>query len=186
MSKYIRPALVLTIAMGLLTALYTLFVYGIGKLTPSGGIGEQITISGAKHYSNIGQQFTLPKYFHGRPSAVNYDAGGSGASNKGPNNPEYLAEVQKRIDTLRMQNPTMIAAKIPVDLVTASGSGLDPNISVKAAEFQIDRVAASRNLTREKVKGLIYQNAAEENAIFFAPQKINVLKLNTALDQLQK
>jgi K+-transporting ATPase ATPase C chain len=185
MKKYIRPALVLTLGMVAIIGVYTLFVFGIGKITPQKGLGEQITVNGKRHYANIGQQFTLPQYFHGRPSAVNYNAAGSGGSNKGPNNPEYLAVVQKRIDTLLIQNPTMTEVKIPVDLITASGSGLDPNISVAAAEFQIDRVAKARNLSTEKVKELITQNSADENIIFFAPQKVNVLKLNASLENLK-
>lgn len=185
MKKYIKPALVLTLGMAALVGVYTLFVFGIAKITPEKGLGEQITVNGKKQYANIGQQFTLPQYFHGRPSTVNYNAAGSGGSNKGPNNPEYLAEVQKRIDTLLMQNPTMTEVKIPVDLITASGSGLDPNISVPAAEFQIDRIAKARNISKEKVKKLIAQNASDENIIFFAPQKVNVLKLNASLENLK-
>lgn len=185
MKKYIRPPFVLTLGMVAIVGVYTLFVFGIGKVTPQKGLGEQITINGKIQYANIGQQFTLPQYFHGRPSAVNYNAAGSGGSNKGPNNPEYLADVQKRIDTLLIQNPTMTEVKIPVDLITASGSGLDPNISVQAAEFQIERVAKARNLSTEKVKELIAQNSAEENIIFFAPQKVNVLKLNASLENLK-
>ena len=185
MKKYIRPALVLTLGMAAIVGVYTLFVFGIGKVTPQNGLGEQITVNGKKQYANIGQQFTLPQYFHGRPSAVDYNAAGSGGSNKGPNNREYLADVQKRIDTLLIQNPTMTEVKIPVDLITASGSGLDPNISVQAAEFQIDRVAKARNISTEKVKELIAQNASDENIVFFAPQKVNVLKLNAALENLK-
>ena len=185
MKKYIRPALVLTLGMVAIIGVYTLFVFGIGKVTPQKGLGEQISVNGKKQYANIGQQFSLPQYFHGRPSAVNYNAAGSGGSNKGPNNPEYLADVQKRIDTLLIQNPTMTEVKIPVDLITASGSGLDPNISVQAAEFQIDRIAKARNLSTEKVKELIAQNSAEENIVFFAPQKVNVLKLNASLENLR-
>lgn len=185
MKKYIRPAIVLTFGMVSVVGVYTLFVFGIAKITPEKGLGEQITINGKKQYANIGQQFTLPQYFHGRPSAVDYNAAGSGGSNKGPNNPEYLADVQKRIDTLLIQNPSMTEVKIPVDLITASGSGLDPNISLPAAEFQIDRVAKARNISKEKLKELIAQNASDENIIFFAPQKVNVLKLNASLENLR-
>lgn len=184
MKKYIRPALVLTLGMVAVIGVYTLIVYGIGKITPDRGLGEQIIINGNRQYANVGQQFTLPQYFHGRPSAVDYNAAGSGGSNKGPNNPEYLVEVKKRIDTLLIQNPTMKEVRIPVDLITASGSGLDPNISVPAAEFQIDRIAKARNISAEKVKELIAQNAAEEKMVFFAPQKVNVLKLNASLENL--
>ena len=185
MKKYIVPALVLTLGMVVVIGVYTFIVFGFGKIIPNKGLADQITVKGQKQYANIGQQFTLPQYFHGRPSVVNYNAAGSGASNKGPNNPEYLEMVQKRIDTLKMQNPTMTEVKIPVDLITASGSGLDPNISVQAAEFQIDRVAKARKITAHKVKELIAQNSADEYIIFFAPQKVNVLKLNASLDRLK-
>ncbi|TXF75134.1 K(+)-transporting ATPase subunit C [Chryseobacterium sp.] len=185
MKKYIRPILVLTVGMMMSVGVYTVIVFGLGKITPDKGLGEQMSVNGKRQYANVGQQFTLPQYFHGRPSAVHYDAAGSGGSNKGPNNPEYLAEVQKRIDTLMMENPGMTEVEIPVDLITASGSGLDPDISVEAAEFQIDRVAKARNISPEKVKELIQQTAADENLIFFAPQKVNVLKLNAALDNLK-
>ncbi|MGV8913846.1 MAG: potassium-transporting ATPase subunit KdpC [Kaistella sp.] len=185
MKKYIRPALVLTLGMVAVIGVYTLVVFGIGKITPDQGVGEQIEVKGNRQYANVGQQFTLPQYFHGRPSAVDYNAAGSGGSNKGPNNPEYLVDVQKRIDTLMMQNPGMSEVQIPVELVTASGSGLDPHISVKAAEFQIIRVAKARNISAEKVKELIAQNSAEENDLFFAPHKVNVLKLNAALENLK-
>lgn len=185
MKKYIRPALVLTLGMVAVIGVYTLVVFGIGKLTPDQGLGEQIKVNGNRQYANVGQQFTLPQYFHGRPSAVDYNAAGSGGSNKGPNNPEYLVVVQKRIDTLIMENPGMSEVQIPVELVTASGSGLDPHISVKAAEFQINRVAKARNISAEKLKELIAQNSADENDLFFAPQKVNVLKLNAALENLK-
>lgn len=185
MKNYIGPAIVLSLGMVALIAVYTIIVFGIGKVLPNKGLGDQIMVNGKKQYANIGQQFSLPQYFHGRPSAVNYNAAGSGGSNKGPNNPEYLADVQKRIDILLIQNPTMTEVKIPVDLITASGSGLDPNISIQAAEFQIDRVAKARDLSTEKVKELIAKNSADENIIFFAPQKVNVLKLNASLENLK-
>lgn len=185
MNKYIRPAIVLTLGMVALIGTYTMVVFGFGKILPNNGLGDQITVKGERQYANIGQQFTLPQYFHGRPSAVDYNAAGSGGSNKGPNNPEYLEQVQKRIDTLLMQNPAMTEVKIPVDLITASGSGLDPHISVKAAEFQIDRIAKARKISAEKVEQLIAQNSADENIVFFAPQKVNVVKLNAALEKLK-
>jgi K+-transporting ATPase ATPase C chain len=185
MKKYIRPALVLTFGMVALITVYTLIVFGLGKITPDNGLGEQIIVKGKRQYANIGQQFKLPQYFHGRPSAINYNAAGSGASNKGPNNPKYLAIVQKRIDTLRIENPAMKTVEIPVDLITASGSGLDPNISLQAAEFQVKRIAKIRNLSEDQVKNLITKDCEDENIIVFAPQKVNVLKLNVALDNLK-
>ena len=185
MKNYIKPALVFTLGIAVLVIIYTLIVFAVGKVVPNKGLADQITVKGQRQYANIGQQFKLPQYFHGRPSSVNYNAAASGASNKGPNNPEYLADVQKRIDTLRTQNPSMVKTEIPVDLVTASGSGLDPNISVQAADFQVDRIAKARNISTAKVKDLIAQNSADENTVFFGPQKVNVLKLNISLDNLK-
>lgn len=184
MKKYIKPSLVLTLSMAFMITIYTLTVFVFGKLTPDQGLGEQITVNGKRQYANIGQQFTLPQYFHGRPSAVGYNAAGSGGSNKGPNNPEYLAEVQKRIDTLFLLNPAMKGSEIPVDLITASGSGLDPDISIEAAEFQVERVAKARSISTEKIKELIANNSESQQSFFFAPKKVNVLKLNAALENL--
>lgn len=96
-----------------------------------------------KHYENIAQNFSDDKYFSSRPSAVNYNAAGSGGSNKGPSNPDYLATVQARIDTFMMHNPEVRKSDIPSDLVTASGSGEDPNISIQGAFVQIPRIAKS-------------------------------------------
>lgn len=162
--------------------LYTMTVYGLGKVLPNHGEGEQINANGKRHYANIAQQFKSPNYFHPRPSSVNYNAAGSGGSNKGPTNEELLDVIRKRIDTVKMQNPEMANVPVPVELVTASGSGLDPDISVKGAEYQIKRVAKARNLDEAKIKELVAQNTASG---VFGPSKVNVLKLNLALDQIK-
>src|SRR6202007_730681 len=99
--------------------------------------------------------FTADKYFWSRPSAVDYNAAGSGGSNKGPNNPDYLADVQKRIDTFMVHNPGIKKSDIPSDLVTASGRGLDPHISGEGAKVQVKRIAAVRHLTEDKVQQLV-------------------------------
>ncbi|WP_288376610.1 potassium-transporting ATPase subunit C [uncultured Chryseobacterium sp.] len=103
----------------------------------------------------MGQEFKSEKYFHGRPSSVNYNAAGSGGSNKGPSNKEYLEIVQKRMDTLKMNNPEMANVEVPVELVTASGSGLDPDISEEGALYQAKRIAKVRNISEEKVRKLV-------------------------------
>ncbi|AZI20833.1 potassium-transporting ATPase subunit KdpC [Chryseobacterium taklimakanense] len=182
MKNFIKPAIVLTLSMIILISLYTVIVYGLGKVLPNHGEGEQIAVNGKRYYTNIAQQFKSPNYFHPRTSAVNYNAAGSGGSNKGPSNPEYLADVQKRIDSVRQENPEMQNAEVPVDLVTASGSGLDPDISVKGAEYQIKRIAKERNLDKAKVQKLVAENT--ESGVF-GPSKVNVLKLNLALDQIK-
>ena len=128
--------------------LYPLFITGIAKLVaPNGGKGEEITVNGkVVGFELIGQKFDDDRYFNSRPSAVDYNAAGTGGSNKGPTNPDYLAQVQARIDTFLVHNPGVKKEAIPVDLVTASGGGLDPHISPAAAIVQIDRIARVRNV----------------------------------------
>ena len=136
------------------------------------------------YYENVVQSFTADKYFNSRPSAVGYNAAGSGGSNRGPSNPDYLAEVQARIDTVLVHNPEIKKEEIPSDLVTASGSGIDPNISVQAALVQIPRIAKIRNLS-EKDLELVVQKLTEKPLLgLFGTEKINVLKLNLAVDNL--
>ena len=187
MKKHILPAIKLTAAAIVFFAvLYPLTVWGIAQLAPNNGKGEIIELQEKKYYTNIGQSFTQAQYFHSRPSAVGYNAGGSGGSNKGPSNEEYLAEVQARIDTLLITNPGMTKADIPVDMVTASGSGLDPHISVQAAQFQLKRIAEIRGIDPGKLEQLIADHTESPLMGLFGPEKINVLKLNIALDQLKK
>ena len=180
--KGVRMTVVLVV---LFMVIYPLTVWAIAQLAPNNGKGEVISYEKGKGYSNIGQNFTADKYFWGRPSAVNYNAAGSGASNKGASNAEYLAVVQGRIDTLLLKNPTLKKSQVPVDLVTASGSGLDPNISVASAKVQIARVQAARNISTEKLISLIDATTEKPFLGLFGPSKVNVLKLNVALDQLK-
>lgn len=184
MKKHIIPAIKLTgVLIVFLTVVYPFFIWSIAQLAPNSGKGEIVEYKGAVYYSNIGQVFTEDHYFWSRPSAVNYDAAGSGASNKGPYNQFYLEEVQTRINTFLRWNPEIDKSEIPIDLITASGSGLDPNISVQAAKIQVKRIAKSRALNEEKLYELI--NAQTEKPLlgFFGPEKINVLELNIALDE---
>lgn len=125
----------------------------------------------------------MPDYFHGRPFAVNYNAAGSGGSNKGPSNPDYLAQVQARIDTFLAHNPGVKKSEVPVDLVTASGSGLDPDISLQAERIQVPRIARERNMDENKLFELIEKTKETPLPGIPGPEKINVLKLNIALNQ---
>lgn len=168
--------------MLVIVGIYLGIVYAGSKVLPTQGNAEIIHYNGQKFYANIGQGFTSPKYFQGRPSAVDYNAAGSAGSNKGPSNEEYLQIVQKRIDTLKIQNPEMQNVKVPVELVTASGSGLDPDISPEGALYQAKRIAKERNIPLQKIEDLI-KNQTEKS--FFGPSKINVLKLNIALNELR-
>jgi K+-transporting ATPase ATPase C chain len=185
MKTYILPSLKLTGVMIIICSiLYPLLIAGIAKTAPGGGKGETIEVNEkVVGYANIGQKFTDDSYFFGRPSAVDYNAAGSGGSNKGPSNPEYLATVQSRIDTFLVHNPEVKKADIPADLVTASGSGLDPNISVQAAKVQIARIAKIRNLAEKDVQLLVDQQIEKRLFGLLGPEKINVLKLNIALDK---
>ncbi len=171
----IRLTLVTLIIFGVL---YPLLITGVAWLTAHDhGRGDM---------KLIGQSFTSDKYFNGRPSAVNYNAAATGGSNKGPSNPEYLAQVEQRINDFIAHNPTVKREDLPVDLVTASGGGLDLHISVKAATVQVDRIAKARGLMTKSVNEVI--DASTEWPLFglFGPARVNVLKLNLALDQIKK
>lgn len=185
--KNILSALKITLlCLVLFVVIYPLIITGIAQFAPNNGKGEIIEINGQKiGFQKVGQAFTLDKYFNSRPSAVAYNAAGSGGSNKGPSNPSYLAEVQARIDTFLVHNPTVEKENIPSELVTASGSGLDPNISVKSAQIQINRIAKIRKIGTKVLENLVSQNVESPLLGFLGPEKINVLKLNLALDKIK-
>ncbi len=187
MKKYILPSLKLTLVMIILcSAIYPLLIAGISKMAPGKGNGEKLQVNGkVVGYANVGQKFTEDKYFWGRPSAVDYNAAGSGGSNKGPSNPDYLKIVAERIDSFLVHNPSVKRSEIPAEMVTASGSGLDPNISPKSAKIQIKRIAVARNVSEEKITELVEKNTEKPLAGLLGPEKINVLKLNIALDNLK-
>lgn len=186
MKEHILSAIrVTTVALLFFSGVYTLTVLTIAKLAPNGGKGEILVQNNKTYYVNVGQKFTDDKYFWSRPSAVDYNAAGSGGSNKGPSNPDYLKTVQERIDTFMVHNPSVKKSEIPSDLVTASGAGLDPNISVQAANTQINRIAKIRGIDEGNIKQLILSNIEKPLLGFFGTEKVNVLKLNIALDQLK-
>ncbi|ESU28253.1 potassium-transporting ATPase subunit C [Flavobacterium limnosediminis JC2902] len=186
MKKHILSGIKLTaVCLVFFSGIYTLFILGIAQMAPNQGKGEIVEANGKKQYLNIGQSFTDGKYFNSRPSAVAYNAAGSGGSNKGPSNPEYLAEVKQRIDTFLIQNPEIKRSEIPADLVTASGSGLDPNISAQAAKVQVKRITKIRNINEQKLVHLIAENTDKPLLGVFGPEKINVLQLNIALDKIK-
>ncbi|MBP3944103.1 K(+)-transporting ATPase subunit C [Sphingobacteriaceae bacterium WQ 2009] len=187
MKKHILPAIKLTAVTILLFALlYPLAVWMIAQISPNKGKGDILIHHGKKYYSNIGQSFTNDEYFWSRPSAVAYNAAGSGGSNKGPSNEEYLLEVQERIDTFLLKNPAVRKEDIPVDIVTASGSGLDPNISIEAAKVQVKRISKIRAIEEPILEKLIADLTEQPLVGLFGPSKINVLKLNIALDEIQQ
>jgi K+-transporting ATPase ATPase C chain len=164
---------------------YPAIVWGIAQLMPGKGNADTITQNGKTYYSNIAQNFSDDKYFSSRPSAVAYNAAGAGGSNKGPSNPDYLKDVQSRIDSFLVHNPGIQKSEIPSDLVTASGSGLDPDISVQAAGVQIKRIAKTRNIAEADVTKLVSSHIDKPLLGLLGTEKINVLQLNLALDQLK-
>ena len=185
MKTHILPAIKLTfLCIILLAIVYPISILGIAQFSTNQGKGDLIKHNNKTFYANIGQSFTSDKYFWSRPSAVDYNAAGSGGSNKGPSNEEYLKQVEARIDSFMIKNQGIAKSEIPADLVTASGSGLDPNISVQAAKIQAKRIAKNRNLYEREINNLIDQNTETPLIGLFGPEKINVLKLNIALDQL--
>ena len=188
MKNYILQSIRLTaVLMVLLCIIYPLIVAFAGGFSKGQGGGEKIIKNGkVVGYALLGQSFTKPEYFWGRPSAVDYNAAGSGASNKGASNQEYLQQVSDRIDTLLKYHPALKKADIPADMVMASGSGLDPNISERGAIMQIKRVAVVRNLDEKVVAELVAKNTKEPLFGLFGPTSVNVLKLNLALDELEK
>ncbi len=190
MKTHLLPAIKLTLVCILFfVGVYTLVVWGIGQvIAPNKGKGEIVKYSASSEkygFANIGQSFTHDNYFWSRPSAVGYNANGSGASNKGPSNPDYLAQVKGTIDTFLLRNPDVKRADVPVEMVTASASGLDPDISPKAAMVQVARVAKVRNISQDKIIALVNDHIEKPLLGMFGPPKVNVLKLNIALDNLK-
>lgn len=187
MKSALRPALVLFVALSLITGLaYPLLVTGIAQLAfPAQANGSLIVKDGKVLGSElIGQAFSDPKHFWGRPSATSpmpYNAANSGGSNLGPSHPALAAAVKARIDALRAADPGNAAA-VPVDLVTASASGLDPHISRAAADWQLARVARVRGLPEARVRELVEQHTAGPRLGFIGETRVHVLRLNLALD----
>jgi K+-transporting ATPase ATPase C chain len=187
MKTYLLPSLKLTvILLVILAGIYPLAIAAVGKLTPGQGDGQTIQYKGrVVGYANIGQKFTKDEYFWSRPSAVDYHADGSGGSNKGPTNPDYLKQVDDRIKDFMKHNPGVTRAEIPAELVTASGSGLDPDLSPVGAKVQVARIARIRSVSAEKINSIIDATTEKPLLGLFGPPKVNVLKLNVALDQLK-
>ena len=187
MKENILPAIRLTIACILFfCGVYTLFIWGIAQAAPAKGEGETVTVNGkVVGYKLIGQKFTEDKYFWSRPSAVDYNAAGSGGSNKGPTNPDYLQTVRGRIDSFLVHNPGIKKDEIPSELVTASGSGQDPDLSPAAAYVQVERIAAVRNIPVEKINDLVKKHIDKPLAGLFGTDRVTVLQLNIDLDNLK-
>jgi len=188
MQSTIRPALVLFIALTVICCVfYPAAITGIGQAVFADKAAGSLVSRGGKLVGStlIGQSFTSPRYFWGRPSATSPmpdNGASSGGSNLGPTNPALLDAVKGRVETLKAADPGN-TAPIPVDLVTASGSGLDPEISLAAAYCQVPRIARERKLAEEKVRGLIDAHKESRYFGFFGEPRVNVLALNLALDR---
>lgn len=194
MKRYIRPAVVITLLFAALTGLlYPGVITGIAQLIfPYQANGSLIRASNGQVIGSdlIGQYWTSPNYFHGRPSATTdlngnpepYNAGFSSASNLGPTNKVLIQLVAQRVAELKKENPNAPPGPVPVDLVTASGSGLDPDISIAGAMYQVPRVAAARGLSQAVVTKLVTEHETGRFLGIFGEPYVNVLDLNLALD----
>lgn len=189
MLKEIRPAVVSFLVLTLVTGIaYPLVVTGISQAVFPHQANGSVMVKDGKAVGSelIGQYFSDPKYFWGRPSATGpmpYNAAASSGSNLGPTNPALMDAVKGRIKALRDADPGN-TAPIPVDLVTASASGLDPHISPAAAEYQVQRVARTRGLGVGVVKDLVAKHTEGRQFGLLGEPRVNVLKLNLALDEL--
>lgn len=187
MISQLRPALVVFVALSAVTGLlYPLAVTGVGQgLFPKQAAGSLIEREGQIVGSAlVGQNFTSPRYFWGRPSAtvpMSHNAAGSSGSNQGPLNPALADAVKARIEALKAADPDN-RLPIPADLVTASASGLDPHITMAAARYQAARVARERQLPLKEVQRLIEANIESRDLMVLGEPRVNVLRLNLALD----
>jgi potassium-transporting ATPase KdpC subunit len=198
MLRQIRPAIVVLVALTVITGLvYPLAMTGIAQVIfPYQAQGSLVERDGKVFGSElIGQVFESDKYFHGRPSATTapdpkdptktvpapYNAANSGGSNLGPSNKALIDRVKGDMDKLKAENPSM---PVPADLVTTSASGLDPDISPEAAFFQVPRIAKARNLPQERIRQLVEDHTEGRLFELLGEPRVNVLKLNLALDQI--
>ena len=188
-AKELRPAVILFLAFTLLTGLaYPLFMTGlIQTAMPAKADGSLLVVEGRIVGSElIGQSFSSPGYFQGRPSAVGYAADGSGASNYGPASAGLMEQVRQRIDYIRRTNNLSPNVPVPGELVLASASGLDPHISKQGALIQVARIARVRGLPENEVRLLVYQHVDPARFGIIGPERVHVLRLNLALDELMR
>lgn len=186
--KNLRSCLLLFVVGIVLTATYTFFILGVTQIVwPYQAHGSLLYVNDTVVGSElIGQSFTSPGYFHGRPSAVDYNASNSGGSNYGATSTKLMDQVKQRVEQVRLENNLSANATVPADLVLASGSGLDPHISPEGAMIQVQRVANARGLPEDDVRALVEKHIEGPQFGFLGAERVNVLKLNIALDELAK
>jgi len=184
MKQHILPAVRLTIfCIFFFCGAYCLLILGVARLAPNHGKGKTLSANGrVVGFALVGQKFDQDKYFWNRPSAAGYNAAASAGSNKGPSNPDYLKQVGERVDSFLVHNPGVRKNQVPAELVTASGSGLDPDLSPEAANIQIKRISSVRTIDESKLKSLV--ESMIQTPTLGRPY-VNVLELNLRLDQLK-
>ncbi len=186
MKKNLITAFLMTIATTiLLGVIYPLVITGVAQVLFKDKANGQIRYRNGEAIGSriIGQAFTSPKYFHSRPSAAGngYDAANSGGTNLGPTNQKLIDRIRSDASSLHQENPSQL---VPVDLITTSASGLDPEISPAAAEFQVPRIARERGLPESAIRGLVQKHTNQRDLGLFGEPRVNVLELNLALDDL--
>lgn len=186
--KSLRITIAFCMVLGLCYVL-VLWLFAQVAAQGEGGNAETVMLNGKVVGAvNVGQVFSSDKYFWGRPSNAGdgYDAASSAGSNKGPTNEEYLAEVETRIDSFLVHHPYLQRKDVPAEMVTASASGLDPHITPQSAYIQVKRVAEARGMSEDSVRAIVDDAVEKPLLNMFGPAKVNVLKLNVALDKAQK
>ncbi len=188
MSRFVTAFKVFVIFTLLLGLIYPAFITGVSQLLMHDEANGSLIVQDGKIIGSklIAQSFTQPQYFHSRPSAVNYDATNSGGSNLGPSNPDLLKQVAARITQIRNENNLAPHTPLPADMVLTSASGLDPHISMENALLQSPRVALARHMLSATVNHVIMENIDPDFIGIWGKAGVNVLKLNLALDKLQK
>lgn len=188
MKDLIKSARITLVFCLFLSVTYILVLFLFAQVaSPNKGNAETVSVDGkVVGAANVGQEFTQDIYFWGRPSCADYDATSSSGSNKGATNEEYLAEVEARIDTFLMHHPYLERKDVPAEMVTASGSGLDPDITPACAYVQVKRVAQARGMSEQEVRQIVAGHIDRPLLGLFGTEKINVLKLNVALDETKK
>ena len=182
----IKRGLIIFVLFSVLTGLiYPIFITGIAQIFWKDKANGSLIIKDRRVIGSklIGQDFTSPRYFNGRPSVVDYKGSVSSASNLGQTSSKLVENVQKQINKVRSENSLVTDSKIPADLVLSSASGLDPHISLDSALLQVSRIARVRGITMDKLKSIIYKNLEEPQFKFLGQKRVNVLTLNLELDK---